>query len=121
MSLNTLAHDYLAVANYIEICHCGDTQDVKANVDQLLAHMEVAAEKDMEANKQGQPAVMKLKMLPQVSLFVCTYLSPFVQRHFNTCVYQPFFLVTLQWPCLSALKRLVCDEGGREAGKARLA
>lgn len=35
-------------------------------MDQLLAHMEVAAEKDMEANKQGQPAVMKLKMLPQV-------------------------------------------------------
>ncbi|EIE24200.1 hypothetical protein COCSUDRAFT_65792 [Coccomyxa subellipsoidea C-169] len=41
-------------------------EDVKANVDQLLAHMEVAAEKDMEANKQGQPAVMKLKMLSQV-------------------------------------------------------
>ncbi len=41
-------------------------QDVKASVDQLLAHMEVAAEKDMEANKQGQPAVMKLKMLTEV-------------------------------------------------------
>ncbi|BDA46112.1 Protein IWS1 homolog [Coccomyxa sp. Obi] len=41
-------------------------EDIKANVDQLLAHMEVAAEKDMEANKQGKPAVMKLKMLPQV-------------------------------------------------------
>ena len=35
-------------------------------MDQLLAHMEVAAEKDMEANKQGQPAVMKLKMLAEV-------------------------------------------------------
>lgn len=40
-------------------------QDVKAAVDQLLAHMEVAAEKDMDANRQGAPAVCKLKMLPE--------------------------------------------------------
>lgn len=50
------------------VCVLGIVQDIKANVDQLLAHMEVAAEKDMEANKQGKPAVMKLKMLPQVSV-----------------------------------------------------
>ena len=50
-------------------------QDVKANVDQLLAHMEVAAEKDMEANKHRQPAVMKLKMLPQVSRHAMSLLS----------------------------------------------
>lgn len=50
-------------------------QDIKASVDQLLAHMEVAAEKDMEANKQQQPAVMKLKMLPQVTPSVAQSLS----------------------------------------------
>jgi hypothetical protein len=43
-------------------------QDIKTNVDQLLAQMEVAAEGDMEANKRGQPAVMKLKLLPEVTI-----------------------------------------------------
>jgi hypothetical protein len=41
-------------------------QDVKGAVDALLAHMEVAAERDMESNRAGQPAVMKLKMLAEV-------------------------------------------------------
>ncbi len=54
------------------LCALGSVQDIKSNVDQLLAHMEVAAEKDMEANKQGKPAVMKLKMLPQVSVSLRT-------------------------------------------------
>lgn len=43
------------------------TQDLKGVVDQLLAHMEVAAEGDIEANQGGRPAVMKLKLLAEVS------------------------------------------------------
>lgn len=61
----------------------GIVQDIKANVDQLLAHMEVAAEKDMEANKQGKPAVMKLKMLPQVSVSLLMTLS---MHHGGRCL-----------------------------------
>lgn len=41
-------------------------QDVKAAVDGFLALMEVAAERDMEDNKRGKPALYKLKMLPEV-------------------------------------------------------
>ena len=50
--------------------HGGDgilpDQDVKGAVDALLAHMEVAAERDIESNRAGQPAIMKLKMLAEV-------------------------------------------------------
>ena len=41
-------------------------ESVAKGVEDLLAHMEVAAEKDMEAIKDGRPAFMKLKMLKEV-------------------------------------------------------
>ena len=42
-------------------------QDIKGLVDQLLAQMEVAAEGDIAANLAGRPAVLKLKLLAEVS------------------------------------------------------
>lgn len=41
-------------------------ESVAKGVEDLLAHMEVAAEKDMEAIKDSRPAFMKLKMLKEV-------------------------------------------------------
>lgn len=40
-------------------------------MEDLLAHMEVAAERDMEAIKDGRPAFMKFKMLKEVSPRLC--------------------------------------------------
>ena len=45
-------------------------ESVTKGVEDLLAHMEVAAERDMEAIKDGRPAFMKLKMLKEVSLVI---------------------------------------------------
>lgn len=45
-------------------------ESVTKGVEDLLAHMEVAAERDMEAIKDGRPAFMKLKMLKEVSAVV---------------------------------------------------
>ena len=45
-------------------------ESVTKGVEDLLAHMEVAAERDMEAIKDGRPAFMKLKMLKEVWLLV---------------------------------------------------
>jgi transcription factor SPN1 len=42
-------------------------ENIKAGVEELLAHMEVAAERDMEAIKEGRPAFLKFKMLKEVS------------------------------------------------------
>ena len=45
-------------------------ESVTKGVEDLLAHMEVAAERDMEAIRDGRPAFMKLKMLKEVRLVV---------------------------------------------------
>ncbi len=66
-------------------------QDIKTNVDQLLAQMEVAAENDMEANKRGKPAVMKLKMLPQVCI------HPLLSYRLSGVHGVPY----LSWSCIS--------------------
>ena len=42
-------------------------ESIKGGVEELLAHMEVAAERDMEAIKEGRPAFLKFKMLKEVS------------------------------------------------------
>ena len=43
-------------------------ESIKGGVEELLAHMEVAAERDMEAIKEGRPAFLKFKMLKEVSM-----------------------------------------------------
>ena len=45
-------------------------ESVTKGVEDLLAHMEVAAERDMEATKDARPAFMKLKMLKEVRLLL---------------------------------------------------
>jgi len=46
--------------------HEQSLQDIQATVESFLARMEAAAEGDMDANAKNKPAILKLRMLPDV-------------------------------------------------------
>lgn len=45
-----------------------DMQHAAALVEHVILKMEVAAEEDIQANKDKQPAIHKLKMLPELDI-----------------------------------------------------
>lgn len=55
-------------------------------VENVMAELEVTAEEDADLNRQGKPAVNKLKKLPLLTDVLSKYVLMQSSLHFYTCL-----------------------------------